>query len=109
MVKLVKNKVFNSRWYKIQFKDGTKGYVLKDKITRRTTNAEVRNLNNVKVKTFAKNYLPYHHASGNCYVGLLRRRVDEVETFFYGDYVRDGQSNKYGLSYTCSNNSSIRI
>lgn len=108
-VTLVKNKVYNSKWYKILLEDGTKGFVLCDKITRRTTNTAVRNLNNVKVKTFAKYYLPYHHASSQCYVGLLRRRVDEVETFFYGDYVRDGQSNKYGLSYTCSKNSSIKI
>lgn len=108
-ITMVNGKLHNSKWYKIKLSDDTTGFVLADAITRRTTTVNTRNLNNVAVETFAKNYLPYHHAGGNCYVGLLRRRVDEVETFFYGDYIRDGVSNKYKLSYTCSKNSDIHL
>ena len=37
-------------------------------------------------------FLQYHHAAGSCYWGLLYRRIDEMEIFFYGDYARDGQN-----------------
>ena len=53
--------------------------------------------------------LQYHHAAGSCYIGLLWRRVDEVEIFFYGDYGRDGDENKYNSYFRCSSNSSFGI
>ncbi len=108
-VTLVNTTVYDDNWYKIQLDEETIGYIQVSDITRRTTNTEVRNLNNVKLDTFAKNYLAYHHASGNCYKGLLYRRVDEIEVFFFGDYLRDGNYNYYKLSYTCSSNSSFKL
>ena len=53
--------------------------------------------------------LQYHHAADSCYYGLLWRRVDEVETYFYGDYTVDGDRNKYGMYFRCANNSSFGI
>ena len=108
-VLLVNTKVHNSNWYKIQLDEETVGFIEVDKVTRHTTNTEVRNLNNVTLKDFASNYLDYHHASKVCYKGLLYRRIDEVETFFYGDYLRNGKDNKFGLSYSCSSNPSFKI
>lgn len=96
-------------WYKVKIDSSTTGYIKKSQVTRRTTDTSVRNLNNVNMNTFAKAYLPYHHAGGTCYKGLLYRRVDEVEIFFLGDYKRDGKDNKAGLSYKCSNNSGFYI
>lgn len=98
-----------SKWYKVELDKGAVGYVLKKYVTRRTTDETTRNLNNVNVKAFAKKYLAYHHAGGVCYKGLLYRRIDEVEMFFYGDYIRDGSYNKTSLSYKCANNSGFYI
>ncbi len=53
------------------------------------------NLNNVNRNALINEMLAYHHAGGNCYYGLLYRRVDELEMFFYNDYVSDGRSNKH--------------
>lgn len=40
-----------------------------------------------------------HHAGGACIWGLLYRRIDELEIFFYGEYDRDGWNNKHNMSY----------
>ena len=40
-----------------------------------------------------------HHAGGSCIWGLLYRRIDELEVFFYGEYDRDGWNNKHNMSY----------
>ncbi len=96
-------------YYKVTLDDETVGYVKSGQLTGRNADTSVRSLKNVKLKDFSKNFLAYHHASGNCYMGLLYRRVDEVETFFFGDYSANGKQNEYGLKYTCPNNSKIKI
>lgn len=108
-ITLIDSTVYNDSWYKVKLSDGTTGYMKKSKITLRTTNTSVRNLNNVSLATFIENYLPYHHSSGTCYYGLLYRRIDETEIFFFGDYTVDGKQNNYGFSYTCSKNSDVTI
>lgn len=106
-VKLVSTDLYNENWYQVQYDSDTIGYIHKNNITLRSSNTTERNLNNVALNKFVKNYFAYHHASSTCYKGLLYRRVDEAETFFFGDYSQDGRNNKYSLSYTCSNNSSF--
>ncbi|MBQ1437761.1 MAG: SH3 domain-containing protein [Ruminococcus sp.] len=101
----VDGKTYNSEWYKIKLSNGTVGYIYK---TYASASGGSRDLNNTSKSAFIKNFLQYHHASG-CQWGLLYRRVDEAEIFFYGDYSRDGRSNKYGFSFTCSKNSSFYI
>jgi GH24 family phage-related lysozyme (muramidase) len=108
-VTLVSSDLYNEKWYKVKLSDGTTGYMLKSKITLRTTSTTVRNLNNVSYKDFVKNFLPYHHSSGNCYYGLLYRRIDEAEMFFFGDYTANGKQNNYKISYNCSSDSSFKI
>ncbi len=66
-------------------------------------------LANVNAYTFTQTFLKYHHASGDCYYGLLWRRVDEVEMFLYGDYAADGEKNRYGMYYRCYKNYSFGI
>lgn len=57
-----------------------------------------RNLNYVDKKALKDELIQWHHAGG-CVWGLLYRRIDELEVFCYGDYIRDGNSNKYGMTY----------
>lgn len=66
------------------------------------------NLAYTNQKVFTQQLLRYHHA-GDCIYGLLYRRIDEVEVFFYGDYQIDGDSNKYGLHYRCAKDYSFGI
>lgn len=91
-------KVYNSSWYKIKLSNGTIGYIYK---SYASVSGGSRDLNNVNKQNYLNNFLQYHHAAGSCYWGLLYRRVDEAEVFFYGDYTRDGQYNKKGFDFTC--------
>ncbi len=96
-------------WKKVLLSDKkTEGFIKKSQLVMRTTDESKRNLNNVPLSAF-KNFLNYHHASGNCIKGLLYRRVDELEMFMFDDYVCDGKENKYGLSYKCSKNSDFTL
>ena len=95
----VDGNVYNSEWYKIKLSNGTVGYIYKSYASVQSTST--RDLNNVNEQSFLNNYLQYHHASGSCYWGLLYRRVDEAEVFFYGDYTRDGQYNRKGFDFYC--------
>lgn len=99
--------LYNGEWYKIKLTDGTVGYIYYEYASVKSTS--VRNLNYVNKSALIKAVLQYHHAAGDCYWGLLYRRVDEMEIFFYKDYARDGNDNKHGFSFTCSNNSSFKI
>ncbi len=101
-------KVYNSNWYKIKLSNGTTGYIYRSYASAKTSSG-TRDLNNVSQTSFLNNFCAYHHAAGSCYWGLLYRRIDEAEMFFYGDYARDGQNNKKGFDYTCYRNSSISI
>ena len=103
----VDGKLYNTYWYKIKLTNGTTGYIHKDYAS--SSAGGVRNLNNINKSAFMTRILQYHHAAGSCYIGLLRRRVDEVEIFFYGDYGRDGAENKYNIYFRCSSNSSFGI
>ena len=94
----VDGKVYNSSWYKIKLSNGTVGYIYK---SYASVSGGTRDLNNVDMDSYLKYYLQYHHAAGSCYWGLLYRRIDEAEVFFYGDYVRDGQYNKKGFEFNC--------
>ena len=109
IVSLVSTKIYNLSWYKVKLTNGTKGYIEKNKLTRRSSDTSTRNLKNVSVKTYAKNFLKYHHASGICYKGLLYRRADELEIFFFNEYENDGKQNEYGISFKCPNNSKFQL
>ncbi len=102
----VDGKIYNSNWYKIKLSNGTTGYIYK---SYASVSGGTRDLNNVNKQSFISNFLQYHHAAGSCYWGLLYRRVDEAEVFFYGDYARDGQYNKKGFDFTCKVNSGFGI
>ncbi len=96
----------NGSWYHIRLANGTTGYVYHTYATPLGSSGDLANTNR---SAFTQRMLQYHHAAGSCYYGLLWRRVDEVETYFYGDYTVDGDRNKYGMYFRCANNSSFGI
>ncbi|MBQ3416656.1 MAG: SH3 domain-containing protein [Ruminococcus sp.] len=96
----------NSSWYYVQIPDGTKGYVCSDYVGKRTTGGNL-DLNYVKKQNYINKICQYHHAGGGCVRGLLNRRIDEMEMFFYGDYDVDYGANNYNISFTCARNSSF--
>ena len=101
-------KLYNSSWYKVRLSDGTEGYIYSSYATS-DKNGGTRDLNNVNKSQFLQHFLQWHHAAGECYWGLLTRRIDEAEMFFYGDYLNDGYLNKYNFSYTCPHNPGFGI
>lgn len=94
-------------WYHVKDSSDVEGYVYAEYVTFSV--AAGRDLNNVNEDDMKEVILVYHHAGTTCYWGLLYRRIDEMEIFFYGDYVRDGQYNKYGYHYYCHRDSSFGV
>ena len=102
----VDGKRYNTNWYKVKLSNGTTGYIHKDYVS---ASGGSRDLNNVNKQNLIDALLQYHHAAGSCYWGLLYRRVDEAETFLYGDYDRDGQHNYHKFHFSCYSNPSFGI
>ena len=96
----------NSAWYQVKLDDGTTGYVSSDYISKRATGGNL-DLNYVDRQTLINKFCAYHHAAGDCIYGLLYRRVDEMEMFFYGDYERNYGYYYYDINYTCTRNPSF--
>lgn len=97
-VTLVSTQKYNSIWYKVKTSSGRTGYCSSTYLNVYTSGNAVgyaRDLNNVNKNALISEMLAYHHAGGNCYYGLLYRRVDELEMFLYNDYAPDGRSNKH--------------
>lgn len=67
----------------------------------------VRDFDYINKQYFINKLCQYHHAGGQCVYGLLYRRVDETEMFFYGDYQADYGNYKYPISFTCDRNKSF--
>lgn len=105
-LKFVDGKRYNTNWYKVKLSNGTTGYIHKDYVS---ASGGSRDLNNVNKQNLIDALLQYHHAAGSCYWGLLYRRVDEAETFLYGDYDRDGQHNYHNFHFSCYSNPSFGI
>ena len=95
----------SSSWYYVQLSDGTKGYVATDYIASKTV-SETLDLNYVNKQNLINKMCQYHHAGG-CVRGLLNRRIDEMEIFFYNDYDIDYGDNNYKIKFTCANNPSF--
>lgn len=102
----VDGKLYNSAWYKIKLSNGTTGYIYS---IYASPSSGTRDLNSIDKSAFTNRMLQYHHASGDCWWGLLYRRVDEVEMFLYGDYKLDGSTNKHHFNYACGSYSRISI
>lgn len=96
---------YSTSWYYVQLKDGTKGYVATDYISSKTASGDL-DLDFVKKQNLINKFCQYHHANG-CIRGLLNRRLDEMEIFFFKDYDVDYGANNYGIKFSCANNPSF--
>ena len=107
---LVEEKLVNEVWYHVKTADGTEGYIYKDFVTLGlpTVEGEIY-LSLIDKAEFTRVLLEYHHAGSNCIYGLMYRRVDELDLFYYGDYERDGDENRFGYSFTCYKDSDFRL
>ncbi len=107
---LVEDKLINEAWYHVKTADGTEGYVYKDFVTlgAPTVEGEVY-LSLIDKSEFTRVLLEYHHAGSSCIYGLLYRRADELDLFYYGDYKRDGDENRFGYSFTCYKDNNFKL
>lgn len=96
----------SSSWYQVKLTDGSTGYVMTDYISKRSSSGNL-DLNYVNKQTLINKICQYHHAGGQCVYGLLYRRVDEMEMFFYGDYNPCYGNYKYNISFACAKNPSV--
>lgn len=107
---LLDTKPVSDVWYHVKTADGTEGYVYKDYVTLGSVTVEGDiYLSLIDKSEFSRVMLEYHHAGGSCIYGLLYRRVDELDVFFYGDYERDGSDNSYGYSFVCVKDNSFKL
>lgn len=90
----------NGVWVKVKAPDGTVGYCSSDYlIFGGSSSGSVRNFNYINKNELIQELMAWHHAGGNCYWGLLYRRIDELEMFLFGDYTKDGYANTNGWTY----------
>ena len=85
----------NEIWLKIETSSGLVGYCSCNYLVIGGTYTGGRNFNYIDKADLIDELLAYHHAGGQCYWGLVYRRIDELEMFFYADYVQDGWQNKH--------------
>ena len=97
VVTLVSTQKYNGVWYKVKTSKNETGYVSGTYLNLSSSGSNVRDLTYVNKNALINELLAYHHAGGVCYYGLLYRRCDELEMFFYGDYANDGFDDKYGF------------
>lgn len=95
-----------SSWWKVKLSDGTVGYCNTDYISSRNSSGNL-DLKYVNKQQLINAVCQIHHAGGQCLYGLLYRRVDEIEMFFYGDYEPCYGDYKYNIKFTCANNPSF--
>ena len=101
-LKLANASIHGKKYYKVIDSKGAVGYINYKHLNVTSYNKKgTRDLKNVFIKDFISNIFCYHHAGGSCYAGLLYRRIDEGEMYYYGDYTRDGEKNKNNFYYRC--------
>ncbi|MDQ5983215.1 MAG: hypothetical protein RUMPE_00214 [Eubacteriales bacterium SKADARSKE-1] len=93
---------YNKNWYQVRMESGEQGFCFDEGLSPCAFGQTgIGELSNVDREIFSKCMLVYHHAGGKCVQGLMYRRIDELEMFFFGDYLKDGQINKYGFLTEC--------
>lgn len=101
-LKLANASIHGKKYYKVIDSKGNQGYINYKYLNVTSYNKKgTRDLNNVFIKDFISNIFCYHHAGGSCYAGLLYRRIDECEMYYYGNYTRDGEKNNNNFYYRC--------
>lgn len=97
-------------WYQVKTSNGKSGYIYADYVTKgKPSTSTEYYLSKINKNDFINLMLQYHHAGPSCIWGLLYRRVDELEVFFSGEYIRNGSENKSKFTFTCPVNSSTTL
>ena len=85
----------NNGWYKVRTSGGLEGYCFAQFLT--VTAPTPACSGSASRDDFAREFLKYNKAGGKFIKGLLNRRIEELQIYFYGDYSRDGAKNKYNF------------
>lgn len=92
------DKKYNN-WYKVKTKDGQEGFCFAEFLTIKPIDVESL----IDKSEFSNEFLAYHNVGGKFVRGLLNRRIEELQMFFFNDYSLDGAKNKYNFSLpSCS-------
>lgn len=83
----------NNGWYKVRTSSGLEGYCFAQFLTIMPPDDR----GSVSKDDVVKEFLKYNKSGGKFVKGLLNRRVEELQIYFYGDYSRDGGKNKYNF------------
>lgn len=74
----------SGNWYHVRTRSGATGYCCADYVSAGSGGG--RNLDSINRHRFISEFSQYHHAGRKCIKGLLRRRLEELEIFFHGNY-----------------------
>ena len=105
-VKILDSQKINQNWYHVEFKDPknkdpknhkkTSGYC-HGKYLNLNDEFENRSLNLIDKEEFTKEFLSRHHVDGKCSVGILNRRMMELDIFFDNLYSIRPNYSKYPM------------
>ena len=65
--------------------------------------SDVKDIRNMNRNTIVDNMTQFTRVGVGNVWGLLYRRIDELEIYFYGEYQSDGDKNKHGFRYSDKN------
>lgn len=83
----------NNGWYKVRTSGGLEGYCFAQFLTVAPQDGS----GSASRDDFAREFLQYNKAGGKFVKGLLNRRIEELQIYFYGDYSQDGGKNKHNF------------
>ena len=104
-VELLSKQKYNGNWYNVRTKSGISGFCFEEglKFSQESkpclSEDSDLSLEYIDRENFSNEVLIRCHANGKLLRGLLYRRIDELEMFFFANYKKDGRLNKYGFNF----------
>jgi len=99
-VKILNTKKINENWYHVEFKDSKNkkisGYCY-GKYLDLEKKIKNKNLNLINKQEFIKEFLSRHHVNNECSIGILNRRMMELDIFFDNLYSIRANYSKYPM------------
>ncbi len=95
----------NDGWYQVRTAAGAMGWVRSGYVRFDQASSMTHDLNYADAWAFGSEWLAWHHAGGNCWAGLVYRRLGEAKIFSYGNYEEADPAsplrkhNTYGYEY----------
>ena len=85
-------------WYRVQFPDGTSGWINSGYVSLGISASLVHDLKYTNAYAFGTELIRWNQAGGKFYTGLFYRRLGEANVYNYGDYGA-ARYNKYNYGY----------